>query len=408
MQRSDLGLARAALRQLWRYRLRSTLIITAAALGVAGAIVAVNYAAGGRQKVIEQIQRQGTNLIVVRAEAQRSVAGRARVAGIVTTLREADRVAILRGVDGLVRSSAVVSGSLRLKAQNLSTVATVVGCEPDYFSIRSWPAESGELFADPDVRRSARVALLGADLTRDLFGDTPPTGERLFINRVPFVVLGVMRERGQGLDVGNDDRQVYVPVSTAMRRLLGVEHYNAIFFEVADWRRMERVTADITALLRQRHRSSALRPDDFRVQSQKELIDTQAAAGRRLTFLVRWVGLSALAVAGLGVLAIAWIAVRDRTREIGTRRAIGATARDVFLQFAFEATVLSTAGIGVGLLVGFLGSAFAARAAQLPFAFDAANAALAVGSAFVLNLLFASWPALRAARLDPIAALRHD
>jgi putative ABC transport system permease protein len=164
----------------------------------------------------------------------------------------------------------------------------------------------------------------------------------------------------------------------------------------------------ITELLRVRHRISAFRPDDFQVQSQRELIDTQMAAADQLGFLVRWIGFSALVVSGLGILAIAWITVRDRTVEIGTRRALGATAADIFFQFAFEAAVLATIGVLAGLVLGWWASRITAEWADLVFVFDAFNAGLALATAFVLNLFFASWPAIRAARLDPIQALRHE
>jgi putative ABC transport system permease protein len=161
-------------------------------------------------------------------------------------------------------------------------------------------------------------------------------------------------------------------------------------------------------MLRVRHRISAFRPDDFRVSNQKDLIDTQLAAADRLGFLVRWIALSGLLVSGLGVLAIAWIAVRDRTTEIGTRRALGATAPDVFFQFAFEAMVLATVGAALGLGVGWAASRITAQQAALPFIFEGGNALLALGMALILNLVFASWPAVRAARMDPIRALKHE
>jgi len=164
---------------------------------------------------------------------------------------------------------------------------------------------------------------------------------------------------------------------------------------------------DITDLLRDRHRTGSFRPDDFSVLNQQELGDTRVAAAERLGFFVRWIGLSALLVAGVGVLAIAWITVRERTREIGTRRALGATARDIFFQFAFEAMVLATAGAVCGLAAGWVVSRLVAARAGLPFVFDGGNAALALAAAILINLAFVSWPARRAARLDPIAALRH-
>ncbi len=327
---------------------------------------------------------------------------------MVTTLVEGDYRAIRDDLLGPVPASALVSSALRLKAGFLSTVAPVIGVEPAYFAMKAWELEAGRWFGPDELRRSARVVLLGHKAARELFADRNPLGERLFINRVPFEVIGVLAERGPGLDASDEDAQVYVPLTAAMRRLLNVEHYNAILFEVPDLDQMEQAEQAITRLMQQRHRSSAARPDDFQVQSQRELIDTRLAAADRLTFLVSWIGFSAIVVAGLGILAIAWIAVRDRTREIGTRRALGATANDVFFQFAFEACVLAIAGIVIGVGVGWLATRFIAERAELAFVFDTGNAVLALVIAFVLNLLFAGWPAMRAARLDPIEALRHE
>lgn len=395
-------------RQLWRYKLRSGLVILCAALGVAGATTAVNYASGGRQEVLSQIRRLGSNVLTISAEQSRGVADRARTGAIVTTLVPADYAAIRRETAGIVRASARVAGSLRLKAGYLSKVAPVVGVEPDWFAMKSWDLAQGSLYTGEDEKRSARVAVIGAAIARDLYAGESPVGERLFINRIPFEVVGVMRERGQGLDGSTEDGQVYVPLNTAMRRLLNVDHYGAILLELDGPPRMPVATRDITALLRERHRMSAYRPDDFRVQSQTDLINAQLSSADRLAFLVRWIGRSGLAVAGLGILAIAWITVRDRTREIGTRRALGATAPDIFFQFAAESALLATLGALAGLAVGLAASRVLARQAGLPLVIDTTNAAVALALAIVLNLLFASWPALRAARMDPIRALRHE
>ena len=399
---------RSSLRQLRRYRLRSALTICCAALGVAGAITAVNYASGGRQDVLDQITRLGTNIVVVSAKQSRAVAGRERTGTIVTTLGEPDYLALRREVLGPIPSSAMVSAPLRLKAGFLSKVAPVVGVEPDYFKMKSWAPAKGTLFGPDDLRRSSRVALLGQTVAQDLFDSGEVIGERLFINRVPFEVIGVLEERGPGLDATNEDGQVYVPLTAAMRRLLNVDHYNAIFFEIPKIGAMPQAEEDIAALLRIRHRISPYRPDDFQVQSQRELIETQLASADRLEFLVSWVGLSALVMAGLGILAIAWIGVKDRTKEIGTRRALGATEGDIFFQFAFESFVLAGIGVVGGLVLGRWISQIAASQAELAFVFNGGNALIAVIIAFCLNLVFAGWPALRAARLDPIQALQHE
>lgn len=408
MQHGRVQLIKVAWRQMLRYRLRSALIIGCAALGVAGAITVVNYASGGREQILNQIKKLGTNIVVVSAKQSRAVADRERTGAVVTTLVEADYRAIRDEILGTVPASATASAPLRLKAGFLSTVAPVIGVESPYFEMKAWQLERGRWFGPEDQRRSARVALLGHKTALELYEDRDPLGQRLFINRVPFEVIGVLAERGPALDGSDEDAQVYVPLNAAMRRLLNVEHYTSILFEVPDLEQMAQVEAAINQLMQKRHRSSAARPDDFQVQSQRELITTQLAAADRLQFLVSWIGFSAIVVSGLGILAIAWISVRDRTREIGTRRAVGATSNDVFFQFAFEACTLAIVGIGFGLAGGWLASRFIATRADLAFVFDGGNALMALMIAFVLNLLFAGWPAMRAARLDPIEALRHE
>jgi putative ABC transport system permease protein len=399
-----------AFRQMWRFRLRSGLVVCCAAVGVAGIIASVNYASSGRQQILDQIRRMGTNTVMISAQQSRATAGRARTGSIVTTLREADYTALRRDLTGHVRSSAIVTQSFRLKAGDFSKAATVVGCEPSYFTIKSWPVEAGEIFDAPDLRRSARVALVGHTVAADLYGSDSAAaiGQRLFINRVPFEVAGVLAERGQGLDIANEDEQVYVPLTTAMRRLLNLDYFNAVVFEIADWNDMDASARMITGILHVRHHTMAGQRDDFQVQNQKELVDTQLASSARLVFFVRWIGVSGLLVSGLGVLAIAWITVRDRTTEIGTRRALGATASDVFFQFVFEASVLAAIGAASGLWIGRIASALIAARAKLPFVFERTPAMTALTTALLLNLLFSAWPAFRAARLDPIQALKYE
>ena len=262
-----------------------------------------------------------------------------------------------------------------------------------------------------DLRRSARVVLLGHKTAVELFEDADPLGQRLFINRVPFEIIGVLEERGPGLDATDEDGQVYVPsdvgyAAAAERRSLHRHPVRGARTR-SDADRSEKA---MTQLMRVRHRSSAARPDDFQVQSQRELIRTQIAAADRLQFLVSWIGLSAIFVSGLGILAIAWIAVRDRTREIGTRRALGATADDVFFQFAFEASVLAIAGIAIGVVHRLDGKPVR-RYARAGLAFSYSMFAMPLSRWLLpsrLNLLFAGWPAMRAAKLDPIVALRHE
>jgi len=397
-----------SLRLIWRFRLRSSLILLSATLGVAGVVSSVNYASGGRQQVLNQIRRLGTNVVNVTPQQSRSVGGRARTGSIVTTLVEQDYLAIRRELPSLARSSALATAGFRLKAGEFSKTTSVVGCEPDYFRIKSWSLERGDFFDASDLRKSARVAILGHTVARDLFGDEEAVGRRLFINRAPFEVVGVLAELGQGLDVANEDNQVYVPLSTTMRRLMNVEYYSGLVFELDRWEAMDDGAKSIADMLRRRHRSSPKQPEDFQVQNQKELIDTQTVSAEKLAFFVRWIGLSGLVVSGLGALAISWIAVKERTVEIGTRRALGATACDIFFQLLFEAVVVSSLGCAFGLAAGWQSSRLIAEQSRLPFVFDWTNARVALVFAVALNLTFALLPSGKAARLDPIRALKYE
>jgi putative ABC transport system permease protein len=405
----ELAIFRGSLRVVWRFPLRSSLTILSAVLGVAGSLCSVNYALGGRQKVIDQLARLGTNVLIVTPQQSRSVAGRVRTGSIVTTLTQADYAVLRREIPRFARSSAISTRTFLVKAGDLAkNNCTVIGIEPDYMVIKSWVVQSGNMFDGSDLRRSARVALLSSGVAKDLFGDAPAVGERILINRIPFQVMGVMSERGQGLDAANEDDQVYIPLTTAMRRLANVDYFSRVVFAVDRWEEMDRAASEVHELLRRRHVQIGKQPEDFQVQNQKQLIDTQLAASERLLFLVRWIGISALAVSGLGVLAIAWIAIKERTGEIGTRRALGATRADIFLQVVLEAAVLSLLGCVAGLALALEGSPILATWVDQPTIFDRSSAWLAASAAMGLNLIFALIPARTAARLDPIQALHFE
>src|SRR5580700_1313624 len=398
-----------SLRLTWRFRLRSGLLLLSALLGVGGVISAINYAAEGRLKVLNRIQRFGTNVLVLAPQLSRNVGGRAKTGTIVTTLVAADYAEILREIPEIEKSSATVTTSFLVKAGDLSkSNCLVMGTEPAFARIRHWQTTEGEFYGIAEMRRSARVAVLGSAVRRDLFGSESPIGKRMFINRVPFEVMGVLEERGQGLDATNEDNQVYVPLSTAMRRLANVDYFSAILFAVRSWDRMDETTDAIHQILSKRHRAPVSLPEDFQIQNQKALIDTEITSSSRLTFLVRWVGLSGLVVSGLGILAICWIAVGERVVEIGIRRALGATKSDIFFQFLFEAVVISVLGCFAGIIAGWQDTEYIAHLADLPFFFDWTSAMLVAGFAILMNLVFALIPSRRAALLDPIRALKSE
>ena len=393
---------------LWRYRLRSGLLILMAALGVDGVVCSVNYGAGGTQQILDQIRRMGTNVLIVTPAQSRAIAGRARTGGTVTTLVERDYTAIRESLLVRTRSSALVTANFWIKAGDLSKNATVVGAEPDYFAIKNWPLATGELFDATHERTAARLALLGNTVAGDLFGTSSAVGQHVMINRTPFVVVGVLAERGQGLDISNEDSQIYVPLTTAMRRLLDVDHYSGIVIEVDSASSMNAAAEQMRTLLHSLHHVQQNQPEDFQIQNQKTLLDTQMAAASRLDFFLRWIAASALTVSGLGIVAITWIALKERTREIGTRRALGATRNDIFFQVLVETATLAVTGSLLGAAVSWPASHFVNQSVGLPFVFEVSTAALALAVGVTLNLAFSVLPSRKAASVSPLEALTYE
>jgi putative ABC transport system permease protein len=296
----------------------------------------------------------------------------------------------------------------RIRAGDLTKNTNVVGCGPEYFGIKHWSAIQGDVFDGRSSRQQARVALLGATAARDLFGESDPTGNRITINRVPFMVAGVLAERGQGLDASNEDDQVYVPLDTAMHRLMNIDYFNAILFEIDTWLRMDSVAGQIDRLLKERHRHAASAEDDFLVQNRKSLIETQLSSFARLTFLVRWIAVSALVVSSLGVFAVTWIGIRNRTCEVGTRRAIGANRVDILVQFFAEGMIGALIGCGSGLAISYIVLRMIDNRIGQPFIFSTRPVLGEVLISMALYAVFTLVSSLRAIRIEPMVALRAE
>jgi putative ABC transport system permease protein len=397
-----------ASRNFWRYRLQAVLLIAASITGTGGVIVSTGYAAGGRQKILDQFAQLGTNVIIVTPQQSRAVGGRARTGSVVTTLNESDYKAIVQSVAGITSSSPTVSSTLRIRAGDLTKNTTIVGCNPEYFAIKHWAIALGFSFDESALRPQPRTALLGATAARDLFGEVDPTGSRITINRVPFTVEGVLAERGQGLDSSNEDDQVYVPLDTAMHRLMKIDFFNSIMLTLENRLSMESATDQIHQLVGRRHHHGASFEDDFLVQNRKSLIDTQLSAFSRLTFLVRWIAVSALVVSSLGVFAVTWIGIRNRTREVGTCRAIGATRRDILVQFFSEGSLGALVGGSAGVAFAYAVLRFIDGRVQQPFLFSATDAFLEAFTSIALYSAFTLISSLRAIRIQPLVALRTE
>ena len=397
-----------ALRHFRRSRLHSILAFAAAVTGTGGVAVCIGYAASGRQKLFDQFSRMGTNLIVITPLQSRAVGNRARTGTIVTTLRQADYRALIAEVPDITASSPTVSTTLRVRAGDLTKNTSIVGCTPEYFRVRNWIVHAGSLFEQNDARAGRPVALLGATAARDLFGEEDPSGRRILIGNVPFVVQGVLAERGQGIDSANEDSQVYVPLETAMHRLMNVDYFGAIVVQIASWESMDHAAASIETILDQRHRFKSLSARDFRVQSQKALLEAQLAAFGRLTFFLRWIAASTLVVASLGIFAVAWIGVGQRVREIGTKRAIGATVWDVLAEFFAEGIAGPVMGCSAGIAAAWFALRMIDVRMEQPFLFSPSIVAGTASVSLVLYTMSTVLCCVRAVRVHPSEALRSE
>lgn len=400
-------IAAQALREVSRALQRTTLVALAVILGVGGAITAESYATAGQAQLVSQLQRLGITIISVTPKQSRNAGLRARTGAPVKTLDARDYREIRRRVRDLDATSATVAGSFLAKAGDLSkNNCTVVGVEPSFARIRQWRMRSGEVFSEADERSAARVAVLGASVARDLFNDALPIGQRVFINRVPFRVVGVLEDSGTDLAAASQDDQIFVPLRTAARRLLNIDSYSSLVLNVSESSSVATVTDDVRAVLGATHRAAAPTREDFQIQTQQSLAEAAVRAANRVRRYVSLITASSLASAGIGALVICWIGVGQRTSEIGTRRALGATARDIFIQFLSEIVFVCLAASVIGVLFGCATNFVLSWWGNSSFEFrwDVGGTIAAVEC--TLAITFGVGPAIRASRIDPIFALR--
>ena len=396
-----------SLRNILKNKTRSLLTALGIIIGVGSVIVMVGIGTGSRVRIENQIASMGTNLIMVQAGGQRSGGGISQGAGtgVRLTLSDVERLrkdaTLVQALSPNVPTQAqVIAG-----AQNWRT--QVYGVSASYPEIRNYTIAAGAFFTETDVKTSASVAVLGPTVAGQLFPDADPVGQRLRINQVPFTVIGVCDSKGQG-GFGDQDDYVLVPYTTAMNKLTGTTYLRSIFVSAVSADNITQAQEQITTLLREQHKIRAGMADDFRIGSQKELLDTATQVSDTFTALLAAVAAVSLLVGGIGIMNIMLVSVTERTREIGIRKAVGARSRDILFQFLVESVVLSGIGGLMGVGAGVGGSRIVAAVGQWETAVASSSIALAFGVAMAIGVFFGLYPAHKASRLDPIEALRHE
>jgi putative ABC transport system permease protein len=405
---AHLAIAGQALR---RHKLRSALTMLGVIVGVASVIVLMGVGAGARQEVLAEIRSLGSNLLLIQPGSARSAGARlGRGSGASLTVDDAD--AIRDEIPGVVASAPSVYGRAQVIRGNLNWQTTVQGITPDFLVAREWPVAEGREFSDQEVRAAAKVALLGRTVADELFGDAPALGNLIRVADVPFTVVGVLAPKGENTQGTDQDDKILVPLATAQTRVLGDRQQRAravqyVMVKIGDWSYMQAAAEEVRALLRQRHRLQPGEDDDFTLQNLEEVQRSEEQASGTFVRLLVTVALVSLIVGGISIMNIMLVSVTERTREIGIRLAVGARPSDVLGQFLTEAVTLSTLGGTIGMGLGFAALGLASLVG-LPVLIEARAVLLAFGFSVGVGVFFGLYPARRAARLNPIEALRFE
>ena len=404
--------ARIAVRALRVNKLRSALTMLGIVIGVGAVITMVAVGAGAQARVAEQIQSLGSNMIIV-LSGSITTGGVRMGSGSQLTITEDDAWAIQREVRTVTAAAPTSRGSAQIVYGNLNWATSVQGVTGEFFSAREWDVVDGRLFSQEEVEGAAKVALIGQTVAGNLFGESDPLGPVIRIRNVPFGVIGVLQRKGQTTFGQDQDDTVLIPLSTAKRKVLGSSQANAravgsIAVKVTDARAMPDAEQEIRGLLRQRHRLQAFQDDDFWIRNLTEVLQSQEASSRVLTWLLAAIASVSLLVGGIGIMNIMLVSVTERTREIGLRMAVGARGRDILVQFLVEAVTLSLLGGLLGIALGLGGSCAIAYFAQWRTLVSVEAVAVAFAFSAAVGVFFGFYPARQASRLNPIDALRYE
>ncbi len=407
-------LARFAVGAIVAHPMRSALTALGVVIGVAAVVMMTSIGLGAQQRVTQAIQGLGVNMLIVTPGATGGGPGgfASGAAGSGSTLTDDDAEA-LRQVDGVIAVSPAVRGYQQVVATGANWNSRVESVTPDYLIARDLTLSSGAMFDESAAQTGRTVAVLGQTVVDELFGEgVDPIGQRIRPGRVPFTVIGVLEPKGQSGFGQDQDDIILVPLQTGRSRLFGRwvrgDSIQQIYVKAADEDVLYDVEIDVTERLRELHRIQPGSDDDFSVQNMTSIQEAAGAATQTFTVLLAAVAGVSLLVGGVGIMNIMLVSVTERTREIGLRMAIGARRRDILTQFALEAVTLSFAGGLIGLLIGVGGATLISRLGDWPSAIPIWAAPVSLGFSMFVGLVFGAYPAWRAARLDPIEALRRE
>lgn len=393
-----------AFRELRRNGMRSVLTMLGIIIGVAAVIVVVTLGSGATQQVSQQISSLGSNLLMVSVGKRM---GPGQVSGA-EAFKLADAEVLAKEVDGLVAVAPVASGSTTAIYANENWSTNVSGTTEAFFAVSNQLIAEGRLFSVSEARLGAAVCVIGQTVANKLFGQQNPLNNRIRLQKLSCEIIGVLKAKGQSTMGTDQDDLVVLPLRTYQRRIAGNQDVNLIKVSVRDGLDTEKAKHDIEAVLRIRRHLSAAEENNFNVLDMKEIALMLSSTTQTMTGMLSAVGAVSLLVGGIGIMNIMLVSVTERTREIGIRLAIGALEHEVLLQFLVEAIVLSSSGGFIGILLALVTALSLSGILQVPFVFQSGVVMTAFLFSAAVGVIFGYFPARKAARLDPIEALRHE
>lgn len=387
-------------------KMRSILTMLGIIIGVAAVIALVSIGNGVKQDIQNSISSLGSNLLMVMPGAPRTPGVRPS-AGSMKSLKVSDYEAISK-LDGVKAASPMTNGSYVVIYQNKNWTTSVSGVSYNYLDVNNWSMKSGRFLSEKNVQNRERVAVVGKTVVKNLFGDEDPVGAEIRVKNIPFRIIGVLNSKGSGA-MGNDqDDMVVIPYTTAMERVEGVDYLRMIYVTGKDENGIDRLQSDIENLLRVRHGIKDTNLDDFNIQNMNSIMETMEETTGTLTLFLGAVAAISLVVGGIGIMNIMLVSVTERTREIGVRKALGATYSVIVTQFLIEAVVISLMGGIIGIILGIGSSKLIGMASGMSTVISIPTIVMSFAFSMAIGLIFGIYPARKAAKLNPIDALHYE
>lgn len=387
-------------------RMRSILTMLGIIIGVAAVIALVSIGNGVTKQVTDSISSLGSNLLIVMPGAPRTPGVRPSAASQ-KSLKVADYEAIAK-MDDVKQASPVTNGSYTVIYENQNSSTTVSGVDQSYQDINSLTVASGRFFTDKQIETRERVAILGPTVVKNLYGTDNPIGTNIRIGNIPFTVIGVLGSKGSSAMGADQDDVILIPYTTAMERVEGKDYLRTIYVAAKDGADVNRLQADIENLLRVRHKIKDPNLDDFNITNMSSVMKTMEETTGTLTLFLGAVAAISLIVGGIGIMNIMLVSVTERTREIGVRKALGATYRVIVTQFLIEAVVISLLGGLIGVILGVAASYGISAATKMATVISIPTILMSFGFSMLIGLVFGLYPAQKAAKLNPIDALHYE